>query len=145
MRLHLGCGSKILPEFVNVDILDLPGVDVQHDLNVLPWPWATATATEVIANHLIEHLSLGLLGFMDECWRVLRPGGTVYIKVPDAADPDLSWADPTHLRPYRRHSFINYLTLPGIEKFHYTERPWSLLEIKSDGKVIVCHATPVKL
>lgn len=143
-RLHLGCGHIRLPNFINVDILALPAVDQVVDLQITPWPWDDNCCEEIIANHLIEHLSTGLLPFMDESWRVLRPGGTIYLEVPDAADLDLAWADPEHYRPYRRHSFINYLTIPGVRQFGYTRRAWSLMEIKTDGSVIVCHATPVK-
>lgn len=143
LRLHLGCGNVILPGFINVDILGLPGVNVRHDLNVMPWPWKNGTVCEIIANHVVEHLPCGLVKFMDEAWRLLMPGGTLYIEVPDAADPDLAWCDPTHVRPYRTHSFVNYFTLPGILNWHETDRAWSILHCSSDGHVVKFHGMPV--
>jgi len=143
IKLHLGCGRVIIPDAVNVDILPLDQVDVRHDLNVMPWPWEDGEVYEIIANHLVEHLACGMVAFMDECWRLLLPGGTVYIEVPDAADLDLAWCDPTHVRPYRTHSFVNYFTIPGIKHFHYTDRAWSILHCSTDGHVVRFHGMPV--
>ena len=144
LKLHLGCGSKILDGFVNVDILPSPGVNVQWDLNNRPWPWEDGSVIEIIAKDLVEHLEITLIKFMDECHRVLTPGGTVYIKTPDAADIDLSFTDPTHRWHLRKHSFANYLSLQGVERFHYTELPWLWLELDTDNHYITCHAQPIK-
>ena len=37
IQLHLGCGSKRLPGYVNIDILPGPAVDVQSDLRKLSY------------------------------------------------------------------------------------------------------------
>jgi len=145
LRLHLGCGRKHLDGFINVDIKPNPGVvDRVYDLNQTPWPWVTNSVEEIICKHVIEHLDIGLCGFLDEAWRVLHPAGTVYIQVPDAANPDLAWADPTHKRPYRVHSFANYFTLPGIRKHGVTRLPWCWYVVKSEGGVITAHGNPAK-
>jgi predicted SAM-dependent methyltransferase len=143
-KLHLGCGSKILEGFVNVDILDLPGVDERRDLNLTPWPWGNQTFDEIIAKDLVEHLKITLVEFMNECWRLLVPGGTVYVKTPDAADLDLSFADPTHRWHLRKHSFANYLSRQGVDRWHYTDLPWMWIELSSDGHYVTCHAQPLK-
>ena len=38
IKLHLGCGTDIRAGWVNLDCAKLPGVDIVHDLNVLPLP-----------------------------------------------------------------------------------------------------------
>ncbi len=81
---------------------------------------------------------------MDECWRVLCPGGTVYIKTPDMRDFALSFTDPTHRWHLLTHSFHNYLSLQGIDNFHYTDRAWCWIALETDGHYIVCHAQPIK-
>jgi SAM-dependent methyltransferase len=144
LKLHLGCGKIIVPDAVNVDIRPLPGVDKVYNLEQVPWPWPSNSAREIIANHVVEHLHLGLIGFLDECWRILAPGGACYIEVPDADDPDLGWADPSHIRPYRRHSFINYITLPGIEQWGLTTLPWTILQCITEGGVVKFHGQPAK-
>ena len=127
---------------IRVDILKAPGVDLVHNLNNLPWPIADGEAIHVNAEHLIEHLE-NVPAFMDEAWRILNPGGSILIKVPDAADIDMAWADPTHKRAFRKHSFINYFTVEGIHKFGYAKHAWSILHLKTDGKEITAHMTPI--
>ena len=36
-KLNLGCGTRPLPWHVNVDIVQMPGVDVVCDLEKTPW------------------------------------------------------------------------------------------------------------
>lgn len=37
VRLHLGCGKRILPGYTNIDIQEAPGVDVVCDVRDLPY------------------------------------------------------------------------------------------------------------
>lgn len=146
LKLNLGSGNDAQAKregWTNVDRLKLPNVDVQLDLEKMPWPWKDGEVGEIAAKHLLEHLH-GTVGFMDECHRVLRPGGTLYLEVPDAADPDLAWADPTHVRPFRVHTFVNYFTPAGVEQFGYTHRAWCMLAITTDGHVIRAHMMPIR-
>jgi SAM-dependent methyltransferase len=145
-RLILGCGKHWKKEEgdVFVDLRPFEGVDVLHDLNVTPWPFPDNSFVHVSAVHLVEHLK-DLISFMDEAWRVLEPGGTIYIETPEAGnDPDLTHADPTHVRCYRKHTFINYFTKEGIHNFGYTYKPWGSMEIKIVNNCIVFHAMPIK-
>jgi predicted SAM-dependent methyltransferase len=130
--------------FTNVDILTLPEVDQHVDLNRLPWPWHDNTVEEIILKDVVEHLVPTIYQQLDECWRILRPGGTLYIKTPDAADLDLSFADGTHRWHFRKHTFANYTTIQGARKFGYTECPWSWMELSTDGHYIVAHGQPAE-
>jgi predicted SAM-dependent methyltransferase len=83
LKLHLGCGDKILPGWVNIDTVPRPGAaSVSMDIGALPYP--DASVAEVLAEHVLEHLD-----FADErrVWtevsRVLRPGGLFRLEVPD--------------------------------------------------------------
>lgn len=140
----LGSGLHWPPaaDTVRVDILPGDGVDMVCDLNAYPWPIAAGAALHVNASHLLEHLE-NPVAFMDECWRILSPGGTLYVEVPDAASVDLAWADPTHKRPYRVHSFINYFTVEGVHKFGYSRHAWAILHLRTDGAVIRGHFAPI--
>jgi SAM-dependent methyltransferase len=149
-RLHLGAGKhteKIRDDQYHDTLLDLrpfPGIDIIGDLNLLPWHIAENSFDEVIGLHVVEHLN-SLINFMNECHRVLKPGGSLYLETPEAgADADLEFADPTHVRCYRKHSFINYFTKSGIAHFGYTDKAWSILHIEVRNSVIIFHGMPIK-
>jgi SAM-dependent methyltransferase len=146
-RLILGCGPRHPKQLgeVLLDIRKFPGVDYVHDLNRYPWPFTDNQFESVCAVHVVEHLYTKLLPFMDECWRILKPGGSLYLETPLAgADVDLEWADPTHERCYRLHSFANYFTLEGVERFGYTDRAWNFFVLAEVEKFIKVHAYPLK-
>lgn len=80
--LNLGCGSVYFPEWNNSDLL--PGRNVYaHDLsNPLPWPEDTFDA--VYSSHILEHLTPEAgQNLIAEKYRVLKPGGTCRVVVPD--------------------------------------------------------------
>jgi len=91
MKLDIGCGNHKDPGWVGMDIQRLPGVDVIHDLNVHPWPIEANSVDQAKAWHIVEHIPpvcvtetgtrRPFLEFMDECWRVLKPGGEAFITV----------------------------------------------------------------
>ena len=127
-----------------VDILHSPNIDLVHNLDVVPWPLPNDQFIHASAMHVVEHLQ-SLITFMNECHRVLKLGGSLYIETPLAgADPDLEFADPTHVRCYRKHSFINYFTLEGIRNFGYTDKAWAILFISDENSLLKVHLTPIK-
>lgn len=143
IKLHLGCGHVYIPGFTNVDIRSDVQRDMTYDLNRTPWPWEDGCCIEMICNHVIEHLDIGLHGFLDEAHRLLLPGGTLYVEVPDAANIDLAFSDPTHKWAFRPHSFINYVTPIGVKTHGVIKYPWSLMHCTSDGSVIRAHLLPL--
>ena len=56
MKVNLGCGNKILRGWVNLDKYDVYPVDVVHDLETFPYPFETGSCTEILMNHVLEHL-----------------------------------------------------------------------------------------
>jgi SAM-dependent methyltransferase len=83
LRLNLGCGSVCHPDWVNLDtIASRPDV-VACDLR-RPLPFADAVAEACYASHVLEHLNQhDARCLLDECHRLLRPGGILRIVVPD--------------------------------------------------------------
>jgi SAM-dependent methyltransferase len=103
MKLNLGAGHDIRPDHVNHDLAALPGIAVVHDLNRYPWPWPDASADEIVARDLLEHLD-DFMAAMEEIHRILKPGAIARIKVPYWN----SWcrhADPTHKRGFHELTF----------------------------------------
>lgn len=77
LRVNFGCGSNQIPGWVNHDI-GQDGVDVTKRL-----PYENNTVDYIHHGHLMEHLSgPDALRFLDECWRILKPGGQMKVCVP---------------------------------------------------------------
>jgi SAM-dependent methyltransferase len=102
-KLHLGCGTIILPDHVNVDSAALPGVDIVHDLTIFPWPFEDQQFDEVILVDILEHLP-SIIKTLEEIYRITKPNGKVLIRVPYYNSTDAS-ADPTHIHVFNECSF----------------------------------------
>jgi predicted SAM-dependent methyltransferase len=80
-KTNLGCGTDIKSGWVNHDMVRPTGVDVTHDLNIIPWPWDDNSIDEVCAKGVLEHLP-NTLSVMGEVFRITKPGVSIYIAVP---------------------------------------------------------------
>jgi predicted SAM-dependent methyltransferase len=91
VRLHVGAGRERLEGWVNVDIQDLPGVDVVADVTE---GLDFVDVEAVYAEHFLEHLRIDdAVNFLAECHRILRPGGWLRLST-----PNLDWVWLTHYR-----------------------------------------------
>jgi ubiquinone/menaquinone biosynthesis C-methylase UbiE len=82
-KLNLGCGPYPIAGYINIDFnprqvkADLIR-DVRRGL-----PYDDASVDHIVASHFLEHLTCDeMLGVMEECWRVLKPGCALSIVVP---------------------------------------------------------------
>jgi predicted SAM-dependent methyltransferase len=83
-RLHLGCGARIVPGWVNIDGTRREGVDLWWDVRSC-LPFGDGAATAIYSEHLLEHLTKeDAIRLLRECHRVLAPGGKLRLGVPDA-------------------------------------------------------------
>jgi predicted SAM-dependent methyltransferase len=102
-KLDLACGQKCREGFYGVDIAAGEGVDLVCDLASFPWPFQDSSVEEAHCSHYVEHTLPvggprdGLIAFMNELWRVLKPGGKVQIIHPYALT-SRAFQDPTHTR-----------------------------------------------
>lgn len=104
MKLNLGCGREPSPGWIRVDILALPDIDVVHDLSEFPWPFKDESAEEIKAIDLLEHISPSkTIAFVQECHRILKPGGKLFIQSPHWKSPNC-WIDPSHYRGFDEQS-----------------------------------------
>lgn len=94
LLLHLGSGQERKSGWINVDLIGDP-VDLSWNL-ARPLPFEDGTVDGIFHEHLLEHLPLGAgAAFTRECARVLRPGGTLRIGVPDIATLIADYANGT--------------------------------------------------
>jgi SAM-dependent methyltransferase len=88
LRLNLGCGDKILPGYVNVDVVEARAgmkPDVICDLHELS-PFESDSADEILSVHVIEHFwRWEVVDVVREWVRVLKPGGRMVVECPNVA------------------------------------------------------------
>lgn len=83
--LDLGCGINKYKsendEVIGMDKLQLGKADINHDMEVFPYPFPDNHFDMIHSNHSIEHAS-NFFGVMEECWRILKPEGRFKIQCP---------------------------------------------------------------
>lgn len=114
--LNLGCGADRRDGYTGVDLYAAPGVDVVHNLDFAPWPWSDGQVHHILARHVFEHVNDPVL-FMAECWRVLRPGGTLDIVTPHWKSRD-AYTDPTHKRFPTEYTFDYWVPGKMLRQHH---------------------------
>ncbi|MFC0007235.1 methyltransferase domain-containing protein [Micromonospora siamensis] len=134
--VDLGCGGqKQWPGNLGLDIFPAPGVDAVADLSG-SLPLADDSVDVLFAVHILEHL-IDFLPLVDECHRVLRPGGVLHVMSPWWRHVN-AVADPTHVR------FLDVQTFKGVcgQRPPGTPR-WYPLHAGCDGASIFADLTPL--
>ena len=129
-KLHLGCGKDIIKDWINLDLISGPGVDVVADLDnplKLDLPFEDGSIEEIYASHLIEHIS-NPLPLMEELHRVSKDGAKAVFKCPYGSS-DEAFEDPTHVKKYFLNSF-QYFSQPAYWRADYGYRgDWETVKI----------------
>ena len=119
IKLDLGCGISKEAGFIGVDNLKFDSVDVLHDLNDFPYPFADNFVDEILMNQVLEHLREPLC-VMEELHRICKHEARVTVCVPYFRS-HYAIIDPTHRSFFGIHWF-DYLD-PSHEffkKYRYT-------------------------
>ena len=83
IQLNLGCGSKKLPGFTNIDIRPEVKPDIVDDITKLA-KIEDGSVDLIYTCHVIEHIAFNDLREVLMRWYdILKPGGTLRISVPD--------------------------------------------------------------
>lgn len=81
--LHLGAGTRKLPGYTSVDIRPEVEPDIVADIETMEG-FENASAEVIYAAHVLEHIPrLHTITVLEEWRRVLKPGGTLRLSVPD--------------------------------------------------------------
>lgn len=125
-KLNIGAGLSPKEGYVNLDMEGGPGIDVVHDMTVIPWPFPDGHFGGIEASHVLEHIPMeyvpvpgrgkrdALIAVMEEIYRVTAPGGRVYIQVPSVWGQG-AYQDPTHRR---------FLVERSI--YYFARPPWAV-------------------
>ena len=82
-KLHLGCGTKHLEGYTNIDIRYLPGVDEVNNIRFLR-NYKNNSVDLIYACHVLEHFSRWEYKEVIKRWfEILKPGGVLKLAVPN--------------------------------------------------------------
>src|SRR5271157_2330914 len=105
--LDVGCGKKMFPGALGIDVRSNVSADVPHDLDQLPWPFEDNFFDLVLIRHCLEHLK-DVVATMEELWRVTRPRGTIVVEV-----PHFSWCEA-----YTHPGHIHFFSGGSLDYYH---------------------------
>lgn len=140
IKINLGAGSEPTEGWLNVDWIKQAGIDVVHNLLEFPWTFADdEVADEIKAIDVLEHMPLFTedldstpIMFIEECHRILRTGGKLFITVPHWQSPNL-WIDPTHVRGYDEKSmdYFDPETDHGKWYGYYSDKKFKVSSVRT--------------
>lgn len=82
-KLHLGCGNKIIPNFTNIDIRPMEGVDLVEDISELK-KIENNSVELIYACHVLEHFGRHeYMKVLNRWYDLLKDGGKLRISVPN--------------------------------------------------------------
>jgi len=123
--LNVGCGSNIMPNFVNLDIRALPGVDIVWDMEIFPWPLPDGCCITIVASHVFEHIKPWfVIDWMNEVWRIARVGGQLAISMPYGCNHRFV-QDPTHCNPANEYTWQYFDPRFPLWEI-YKPKPWHI-------------------
>lgn len=127
LKLHLGCGHKHIDGFMNVDIRELPTVDMVADVTKLE-NFSENSVDLIYTAHVLEHI--GRREYMEVLKRwysLLKVGGILRVSVPDFE------AVVDHYNKNKDLSVLRGFLYGGqtyAENYHYCT--WDFETIKKD-------------
>lgn len=103
-QLNIGAGADIRSNFINLDIRDLPGIDVVCDItNGLPFE--DGEIDFVLAQDILEHFPLDYTDtLMQELNRVLKVKGNLKVQVPNTMLNFQQYQNNTQEKPFKQNN-----------------------------------------
>ncbi len=120
-KLNLGCGKKILDDYINLDVVDYGG-NMIHDLNSFPYPFDDNTFDEILASHILEHLQ-NFNKVVTELYRISKSNAIIRVYAPFFLNTKY-FGDPDHKIPFSIRTFDNYEYI-GNKRLKFYEK-WKL-------------------
>ncbi len=105
-------------------------------------PFADDTFIAILCHHVLEHLSREqLIPAMNEAWRVMAPGGKIWIEVPLFPTED-AVADPAHVSFFVAKTFDYFTKRDGHDEHRllYGIKPWDMVTRQriNNGRAFSC-------
>lgn len=85
IKVHLGCWHRVIPDFIHVDLCDMPHIDHKSGIDHLPF-FDNNSVALIYCSHALEYFDRDdARRVLAEWHRVLAPGGILRLAVPDFA------------------------------------------------------------
>lgn len=150
LKIDIGGGKRPREGFINLDLVHGEGVYKRRLQDGIPV--SDNSVDELFSSHTLEHIhTLDRISCMNECFRVLKPGGTFEIIVPIIGYTDSNnighyinscsaWADPTHVSYFWMPDSFLYFTKRDISSSDYGIQYWNMVSAdmyQAEGRVIL--------
>ncbi len=126
-RLNVGCGFDIREGWINLDSAKLDGVDVVHDLSMIPFPFEDNSMDEIACQDVLEHVDYPIV--LQELHRILKPGGELTIRVPHFTCYR-NYVDPTHIKRFSIQTFDFFVKNNERNRDYYFPFTFSKMKTK---------------
>ena len=126
IKLDIGCGYNKQPGgFVGIDIRFLPGVDIVHDVESIPYPLPDECCSTILVSHLVEHICpKRFIAVMNEWWRIMKVDGQLLISMPYGVSYGFV-QDPTHCNCLNEASWTYFDPSQFLYSI-YRPKPWRI-------------------
>lgn len=124
LMINFGAGSRGKSGWVNVDAQSAAGVNCVFDCEKKQ-PFPDGSARCIFSEHFLEHIDYYETApfFLRECFRVLQPGGTIRLIVPDVG---------RYLKAYAQDDWSEIEKLRGLLPGHTDPYFWTNYETKME-------------
>ncbi|HYE60326.1 MAG TPA: methyltransferase domain-containing protein [Candidatus Kapabacteria bacterium] len=138
-KLNVGCGTHILPGWINLDVKQIPGVDMVHDIEHLPLPFADNQFDEILCQDVLEHVEY--IPVLKDLHRILQPGGTLSIRVPHFTSHH-NFVDPTHKKMFSINTYDFFVknTSEQHDRSYYFDFAFSSCQ---SAHILFDHGSPI--
>lgn len=140
VRVNIGCGRDYREGWFNVDISREVRADFYADIGKDTLP--INEANHVYISGVLEQIkeNKDFVHALNECWRILRYGGTMLAHVPNVSHKN-AFKDPFDVRYFSEETWNyvlgdkrEYALYGSVYGFH----PWDLLDITTNANGIIC-------
>lgn len=141
MKINIGCGRDYRPGWFNTDVSLEVKADAYFDIGKESLMMEDGQAELVYISGVLEQIGPNeeLKHALNECWRMLKPGGQIVIVVPNAKHA-IAHRDPMDIRKFTIPTF-NYF-IDGMQEYRdygsvYGFKPWRTLDIQENERHIL--------
>ena len=144
IKLDICCGQYKADGYIGIDVRDIDGVDIIHNVQDFPWPLSDSCCT-----HIRMHLAWACIEpkyrikLMDEMWRIAKPKCVLEIREVHSLAPCMTH-DPLYYSGASEWTFLYFE--PIHEKYKvYEPKPWHIVEyIYNPQTVVEVKMEPIK-